>query len=223
MKKFCKYKSKSKKKKKFLCFLIVFLSCFSLLVCYVNFVVNPIIVEATRQTIYSLSTTAVSDAVYDVLDEEHITYSDLIEIEHDVDGNISFITLQTVRLNQIARKFYQVAQVYLDKMGENGLDVPLGAFSGLPWLVGVGPKVNIKLVSIGAMTSTFESTFRQAGMNQTNHSLFIKLHASVSLVLPAFSGVVESETEMLVAESVIVGKIPNVYLTGGNFLNFVPN
>lgn len=222
MKKYCKYTKKSKKNRKILTFLFVFLSFLSIFVCYVHFVVNPIVVEATRQMIYSLSTTAVSDAVYDVLDEEHISYSDLIEIEYDSDGNISFITLQTIRLNQIARRFYQVAQVYLDKMGERGIDIPCGAFSGLPWLVGVGPKVNLKLVSIGAMTSTFESSFKSAGINQTNHSLFVNLHASVSLMLPAFSGIVESDTEMLVAESVIVGKIPNVYLSGGGSLNFVP-
>ena len=124
MKKYCKYTKKSKKNRKILTFLFVFLSFLSIFVCYVHFVVNPIVVEATRQMIYSLSTTAVSDAVYDVLDEEHITYSDLIEIEHDNDGNISFITLQTIRLNQIARRFYQVAQVYLDKMGERGIDIP---------------------------------------------------------------------------------------------------
>lgn len=199
-----------------------FLLCFFLLVltggfCYVFMVVNPIVVESTKQMIYSLSTTAVSDAVYDVLSEENFTYKDFLIVERDSSENIVFVTFDTVKLNLMARRFYQVAQEYLDKMGDGGIDVAIGAFTGLPFLVGIGPKVNLKLVSIGAMTSVFESNFVSAGVNQTNHSLFIHLYASVSLMLPAYSATIDSVTEMLVAESVISGKVPEVYLGSKTF------
>lgn len=188
---------------------------------YVFCVVNPIVVETTQFAIFSLSTSAVSDAVYDVLSEENITYNDLVDVEYDNDGNVVLIELQTVKLNLIARKFYQVAQIYLDKMGENGVDVALGAFTGLPFLTGIGPKVNIKLVSIGAMTSQFESVFLSSGINQTLHKVYINLYASVSMLLPAYSATIDSVTEMLVAESVIVGKVPEIYF-GNSSLNFTP-
>lgn len=172
--------------------------------------------------IFSLSTSAVSDAVYEVLERNEITYEDFVQTEYDKDGNVTHLYLQTSRLNLIAREFYQVAQVYLDKMGKDGLDVAIGAFTGLPFLVGVGPKVNLKLVSIGAMTSTFESKFTSAGINQTNHSVYIHLYASVSLILPACSKKIDSVTEMLVAESVIVGKVPQVYLSGSGLPSYSP-
>lgn len=190
---------------------------------YIYCVVNPVVVGATEHMIFSLSTSAVSDAIYDVLNEEDITYNDLVNIEYDNEGNVTLISLQTIRLNLIARKFYQVAQVYLDNMGKQGIDVALGTFTGIPFLSGVGPKINLKLVSIGAMTSTFENSFKSAGINQTNHSLYIHLYASVSMVLPAYSKTIDSVTEMLVAESVIIGKVPSVYFGSNSMLNFSPS
>ncbi len=173
--------------------------------------------------VYSLSTSAVSDAVYDVLNEENVAYEDIVRIEYDNSDNIAMISLDTIRLNLIARKFYQVAQVYLDNMGKNGIDVALGTFTGIPFLSGIGPKVNLKLVPIGAMTSVFESNLKSAGINQTNHSVYIKLYASVSMILPAYTATIDSVTEVLVAESVIVGKVPEIYFGSNSSLNFTPN
>ncbi len=219
--KYYRNKYKKKKRQKALICLGVFLSFVVSLFVYIFCVVNPVVIEATEHAVFSLSTSAVSDAIYDVLSQENVTYDDLVDIDYDDKGNVRLISLQTVRLNLIARKFYQVAQVYLDNMGKNGIDVAIGAFTGLPFLTGVGPKVNLKLVSIGAMTSQFESKFISAGINQTNHKVYIHLYASVSMILPAYSAKIDSVTEMLVAESVIVGDVPQFYF-GNSSLNFVP-
>lgn len=190
---------------------------------YIFCVINPIVKEATWASIYSLSTSAVSDAVYDVIAEQNLQYEDLVEISYDNNGDIALISIDTIVVNNLARRFYQVAQVYLDEMGKNGLDIAIGTFTGLPFLVGIGPKINIKMVQIGAMTSCFRSKFTSAGVNQTNHSLYIELHASVSLVLPTYSSTVDSVTEFLVTESVIVGDVPEVYLGSDNVITLAPS
>lgn len=216
-----KYQKRKRRKAWFLLFLFVFIvgSCFA----YVFCVVNPIVVEAVKSSVFSLSTSAVSDAVYDVLQEENVSYKDLVSYEQIGQDNVVLVSLQTVTINKIARRFYQVAQEYLDEMGEIGVDVNLGAFTGLPFLVGVGPKINLKMTPIGAMTSTFESKFESAGINQTKHTLFIRLFASVSLILPAFSKTIDSVTEMLVVEDIIAGKVPEFYFSNSGVLDFTPS
>ena len=213
--KFYEEKMKKKKRRKRRILLSLFLLFFVCAILYLEFVVNPLVMETTRQMIFSMSTSAVSDAVYDVLKEENITYQDLVVTKFDEQGNITNLAFDSAKMNLISRRFYQVAQVYLDKMNDSGVDVPLGAFSGLPFLCGFGPKINLKLFSIGSMTSVFENSFVSAGINQTNHSIFIKLFASVGLLLPLYKKSVESETQVLIAESVIVGKVPQVYLSQG--------
>ena len=216
-------KYKKRRKRKALILLAVFLIFIVLVFVYIYCVVNPVVVEATRHMVYSLSTSAVSDAVYDVLNEENVSYDDIVNVEYDDNGNVTLISLDTIRLNLIARKFYQVAQVYLDNMGKNGIDVALGTFTGLPFFSGMGPKINLKLVPIGAMTSVFESSLKSAGINQTNHTVYIKLYASVSMILPAYTATIDSVTEVLVAESVIVGEIPEIYFGSNSSLNFTPS
>ena len=222
MKKLCYLQRKSRKRRVIvaLTLLSIFLASIFL---YIFCVINPVIKEATRALIYSLSTSAVSDAVYDVLAEQNVKYEDMVEITYDNNGDISLISIDTVVVNNLARRFYQVAQVYLDRMGKEGIDIALGTFTGLPFLVGIGPTVNIKIVQIGAMTSSFKSSFTSAGINQTNHSLYVELHASVSLVLPTYSSTVDSITEFLVTESVIVGDIPDVYLCSDNTITLAPS
>ena len=219
------YTFKYRRRKKIRRLTIVSIFCLFVLavLLYLENVVNPVVVNLTRQEIFSLSTSAVSDAVYDVLSDSNITYDDLVEVEYNGEDMVSVIHLNTVKLNVLARQFYQVAQNYLNKMGQNGVNIPLGAFTGLPFLSGVGPKVNIKLVPVGAMSSNFESSFLSAGINQTNHLLYINLNASVSLVLPAYSSTIDSVTEVLVTESVIVGAVPEVYMSGESSLSYCPN
>lgn len=221
MNKLCYLQRKTKKRKRIVA-LFLFLTFFLSLILYVFCVVNPVVTEATRASIYSLSTSAVSDAVYDVINEQNLTYDDLVEIEKDGNGKINLISVDTVVVNSLARRFYQVAQVYLDRMGDNGIDIALGTFTGLPFLVGVGPTINIKLVQIGAMTSTFTSSFESSAINRTKHSLYINLYASVSLILPAYSSTVDSVTEFLVAESIIEGEVPDVYLGSNNTIKLTP-
>lgn len=201
--------------------LVVFIIVSALL--YVFCVINPVVTEATRASIFSLSTSAVSDAVYDVIQDNNITYEDLVNITYDENNNIDLISIDTVLVNKLARQFYQVAQIYLDNMGAKGIDIAIGTFTGLPFLVGLGPTVNVKLVSVGAMTSSFRSDFVSAGINQTNHSLFIELHASVSLILPTYTSTIDSVTEFLVAESVIVGDVPDVYFGSNNTIDLAPS
>ena len=215
MKKLCYLQRKTRKRKRIVAISLCLLFLLFIFL-YIFCVINPIVTEATWASIYSLSTSAVSDAVYDVINEQNLTYEDLVNIEEDANGDISLISVNTVVVNSLARRFYQVAQVYLDRMGDNGIDIAFGTFTGLPFLVGLGPKINIKLVQVGAMTSTFTSSFQSAGINQTNHSLYINLYASVSLLLPAYSSTVDGLTEFLVAERVIVRDIPDVYLGSNN-------
>ena len=73
----------------------------------------------------------------------------------------------------------------------------------------LGPKVNIKMTQIGNITSSYESVFESAGINQTRHKIYLNVNMKMKIVVPLNSRDVEVACQIPVAETIIVGKIPN--------------
>lgn len=182
---------------------------------YLDLVVNPIIVKIAEAEIDSVATTAVSDAIFVVVNDENIDYSDLVDIKYDSEGNVQSLVSNTVKMNYLARELSTKAQLYLDKIAGEGIAIPIGAFTGMPIFSDLGPDYNLKLYPIGSNITTFSSKFTSAGINQTMHSIYIDINASMSVILPTRTQKIEFVTSALVCETIIVGKIPSVYLSGG--------
>ena len=183
---------------------------------YFNFIVGPLVVEVSRAQVDSVATTAVSDAIYDVIQEEGYTYQDFINVEYATDNTFSSITANAIELNNFARELSTLIQIYLDDVGEHDISVPLGTFTGITALSGVGPKISINIVPIGSVITSFSSSFESAGINQTKHALYIDANISISVVLPLTTKRVDFVTQVLICENIIVGKVPEFYFSSGN-------
>ena len=166
----------------------------------------------------SVTTVAVNDAIYYTL-SDGIRYEDLVTVARDEDGVIRSITSNAFQINRIARDTAYMSQQNLQEMSEGGIDVPLGAFLGIEAWAGFGPKINIKIIPISNVSCSFSSKFVAEGINQTKHSIYLDVVADISIVMPSGTSNFASLTEILIAESVIVGTVPEVYLQGNLFGN----
>lgn len=175
--------------------------------------VTNILISISEATIRSITTVAVNDAIYYTLND-NLRYEDLITIKYDGDGNVSTITTDSLKINRIARDTAYLSQENLNKMSAEGIQVPLGALTGVEALAGFGQKINIKIIPISNVGCSFVSKFEQAGINQTKHSLYLEVVSDISIILPKKTSNLASTTEVLVCESVISGKIPDTYLQG---------
>lgn len=177
--------------------------------------VTKILISISEATIRSITTVAVNDAIYYTLND-NLRYEDLITVTYDGDGNVSTITTDSLKINRIARDTAYLSQENLNKMSEEGIQVPLGALTGIEALAGFGKKINIKIIPISNVNCSFVSKFVQAGINQTKHSLYLEVVSDISIILPEKTSNLASTTEVLVCESIISGKIPDVYLQGSH-------
>ncbi len=159
----------------------------------------------------SITTVAVNDAIYYTL-SDNLRYEDLITVSSDKEGNILAITSNALQINRIARDAAYMSQQNLDKMSEAGIEVPLGAFTGVEAWAGFGPKMNIKIIPISNVECRFVSEFEEAGINQTKHSIYLEIVADISIILPSETSNFASLTQVLICESVLVGKVPDTYL-----------
>ena len=88
-----------------------------------------------------------------------------------------------------------------------------------------GPKVTIHSKPVSSVTTQFESSFDAAGINQTRHRIYARMNMWIRVMFPSGSKVIEEETMVMVYEGIIVGQVPDTYISGiheDDILNLVP-
>lgn len=211
-----------KKSRLVICVMLVLFFCIYL---FFTKYVNPVILSTTQYKVQSLMLKAVNSAVSEVM-SDNVIYDDLIKTVTNENGDITMIQANSVMINRLSKELVRESQNNIEKIGDMGVDVPIGTFSGVPILVGRGPDIKLRLLPIGSISADFTSSFSTAGINQTNHRIYINVVASVGIVMPLESKVVSSTIQVLVCESLIVGKIPETYLMASDWsqtLDLIPS
>lgn len=209
-----KKRKKIKGKTKLRIALLVILSFIILCIFYYFKVVCPIVIRLSEEKIRSVATTAISEAVGDVMSNENLTYNDLVHITYSSTNNIELIEVDTVEVNIVIRQITEGVQSKFDTLGKEGINIALGTFTGIPFLYGIGPDISVKLVPVGTINTKVTSNFISSGINQTLHRLYFTVTGTIGMILPAQTQNFVTELEVLICESVIVGEIPDVYLQG---------
>lgn len=213
------YKIKRKHKKlskraKWRIALAIFLAIIVLCFFYYFRVICPVIIGLSEEKVRSLATSSISKVVGDVMVSEQTSYDGLVHVSYDANNNVELIEVDTVEVNILIREVTRLVQDEFDKLGENGIDISLGTFTGIPFLFGYGPNVKINLVPVGSVQTNVHSSFTSAGLNQTLHRLYFVVSTIIGMVLPGMTENFTTNLEVLLCENVIVGQIPEVYLQG---------
>ncbi|WP_243129507.1 sporulation protein YunB [Clostridium sp. HBUAS56017] len=140
---------------------------------------------------------------------DEFKYDEMIIIDRDKDNNINLIRANTVKLNYLASELAIKCNERLQKMGEVGVKVPIGWITEQSAFYNLGPEITVKIEPIGNMKVNYESKFESAGINQTRHKIYLNVEATVKIIIPLHSKEMDITCEIPVAETIIVGKIPN--------------
>ncbi len=213
--------SKFKLKHKFFAFFIIIIF---LIVLYARFLAIPIVVENTKTQMKTFATKSINYAVAETM-SQNIGYGDIVNVVKDANNNVSFIEANSVRINLLSKTMSKVVMSNFLQLSNVPIKIALGSFSGISIFAGYGPKIAYTVNPYGEVYCNFKSTFESAGINQTYHKIYLNVVINVYVVLPFESLDIQSSSEVLLCETLIVGKIPEVYLSSGNLtdmLNLVP-
>ncbi len=211
-----KYKKSKQKRKKLLFILLALFSLAILLLVYFQRNVTRVLVSISEATMRASTTVAVNDAVYYTLSDE-IRYADLVTILRNEAGDIVSFSANPLKINKIARDTASISQSNLKNLSLNGIPVPLGALTGIEALAGLGPSIHFRIIPVSSVSCGFSSTFESVGINQTKHSIYLNVIADISIVMPSKTKNFAVTTQILVGESVIVGKVPDTFLQSDVF------
>ena len=213
MKKYHPKKHRNKFKKIFL--LVTIFIIILLISNYLFKSISPTIVAFSEAKIRSLTMSAINSAIFNVMSEP-LTYGELIRIIKNDSGEITLIEANSIVINKLARDMAQATETYIEKIGEQDVEIPIGTLSGSTLLAGKGFNVTIKILPLGSVKCQFISEFESAGINQTRHKIYLDVIASISIVLPTSESMLKINTPVLVSESIIIGKVPETYLSAGS-------
>lgn len=176
---------------------------------------RPIVIELAKTGAGNAVTRIVNDAVDHTLAAEAISYDDMITLQKDSSGQITALTSNSVEMNRLRTRILDEVVAQVDILDSKTLGVPLGNLTGLATLSDKGPLLPVKVLSVASAEGSFRNQFTDAGINQSYHQVVLDVTVNVKLLIPG--GTVETavSTQVNVAETIIVGKVPDAYLQFG--------
>ena len=153
----------------------------------------------------------VSEAVNNAVSQGDIQYDSIIAFEKDNEGKITALETNMAEVNRLQSEIVTDVLGRLSVVSASELSIPLGTLTGTPLLAGRGPRIPIKMEFVGSSSARFENEFTEAGINQTKHRILLYVDVSVSILLPGFSTYTKVSNSFTVAETVIVGSVPETY------------
>lgn len=196
-----------KRQKIIKCLFIILVAIFT-----VNIILQAIrpVIEKQCETMAKSIATKISNEQATIVMSNY-KYTDLCTITKDDNGNIAMISANVIPVNEIISDVAIKIQEELNNTENSEFSIPLGTFLGSKLLAGRGPKVSVKMSTIGSVLTDLKSEFSAAGINQTMHRIFLEVKCTVVILTPFETMEEEITNQVLLAEAVIVGTTPNTY------------
>ncbi|MEG0179752.1 MAG: sporulation protein YunB [Oscillospiraceae bacterium] len=186
---------------------LIIISLFSLL----DKQLRPVITTMTQYQCRVLSVLAMNEAVMDILSQNDDIYDKLVKTDYAADGSVIAVHINSVAVNLFKARLTDAVTNKLLCIEKQKISIPLGTLLGWQLLSGRGPNIKLTVLPASYVKSEITDELETAGINQTQHSIFIHFSVQMSAILPGYSTSVEVDNELCVAQTLIVGKVPLLY------------
>ena len=199
---------------------------FSLLLLVLSVVLFLVFRSRYRDVIRELAETQVknttsdltNDAIAKQIADGIIQYDRIVFFEKDLDGKITALKTNMSEVNRLKTDILNIINDEILALDTSDIGIPMGSLFLPELLSGKGPVIPVHILSIRNSDASFSSNFVQAGINQTLHQLIMLVSVDVAILVLGQTGSFTITSEVVVAETVIVGDVPNTFLqTGGNY------
>ncbi|MBQ4582312.1 MAG: sporulation protein YunB [Oscillospiraceae bacterium] len=180
-------------------------------VCMAVIHMEPILVSMATARVSNTVNRIVVEAVNDAIQGGEIDYGILVEFEKDAEGRVTALKSNMAAFNRLQSRIADDILLRLSEVSTTTLAIPIGTLTGSSLLAGRGPALKVKMQSVGSTTASFRNTFGSAGINQTRHQILLDVQVNMSILLPGFRTSTKVNNEISVAETVIVGSVPENY------------
>ena len=179
---------------------------------------REVIRELAETQVKNTTSDLTNDAIAKQIADGIIQYDRIVFFEKDLNGKITALKTNMSEVNRLKTDILNIINDEILALDTSDIGIPLGSLFLPELLSGKGPVIPVHILSIRNSDATFSSNFVQAGINQTLHQLIMLVSVDVAILVLGQTGSFTITSEVVVAETVIVGDVPNTFLqTGGSY------
>ena len=204
--------------RRLLCLLILLLLAAILLFVLFRSKYHSVITALAQTQVKNATSDLINDAIDRQISNGTIQYDRMVYFEKDLEGKITALKTNMSEVNRLKTDLLNLINDEILAMDSDHLGIPLGSLVLPELFAGKGPLIPVQILTIRNSEAGFFSDFSQAGINQTLQKLNMQVSVDVSvLVLGAVDDFTIS-SQVVIAETVIVGQVPDMFLqTGGMY------
>ena len=201
---------------RFFRFIIVILSISLILLFLFRVKYNDPILSLAKTQVSNTTSDLINDAIDKQIEEGNIQYDRMVYFEKNLDGRITALKTNMSEVNRLKTDILNLINDDILALSTNDLGIPLGSLFLPEILSGRGPDIPVEIMSIRNSDASFRSAFTEAGINQTLHQLIMQVSVDVTILVLGKAESFTINSQVVVAETIIVGDVPNTLLqTGG--------
>ena len=176
-----------------------------------------VISDLAKTSVMNTTSDLANDAIARQIATGNIAYDRIVFFEKDLDGRITALKTNMSEVNRLKTDVLNIINDEILALDSSDIGIPTGSLFLPELFSGKGPAIPVHILSIRNSDANFISTFSQAGINQTLHRLNMEVTIDVAVLVLGETSSFTMSSEVVVAETIIVGQVPQTYLqTGGS-------
>jgi sporulation protein YunB len=172
---------------------------------------KPTLLAIAETKATMIATESINNVINDQVSRS-IDPQTLVNVKVDSRGRVVLIQPNTMEFNKLAADTTIKVQNSLKEIAAEQISIPIGQVLGSQFLASMGPKITVTIIPVGTVQVKVVDKFEQAGINQTRHMVYLIATTQIRIVVPLVSKSVSVNTQVPIAEYVVVGEVPSTYV-----------
>ena len=191
--------------------LLFFLAMFCLFFAAVAIFLKDLSAQIAVSDASDIVTVQINIAISDIMAEQDYSGDYFVSFEKDAAGDVTAISSNMARINALSAKIlHRVVGATENRTIEIG--IPAGNLTGISLLMGRGPNIPVQIIVLTSSRVEFNNSIVTAGINQTKHQINLEVIVDIDILVPWGTESSQVMTEILIADTIVVGQVPDTYL-----------
>lgn len=177
---------------------------------------RDVIRELAQTSVVNATSDLANDAVARQIENGNIQYDRIVYFEKDVNGRITALKTNIGEVNHLKTDILNIINDQILSLDAADIGIPIGSLFLPEFFSGKGPAIPVHIIAIRNSDATFSSNFVEAGINQTLHQLVMDVSVDAAVLVLGETSTFSVSNQIVVAETVIVGDVPNTFIQAGD-------